>query len=161
MLFLHLDLHPVVASRPRLSVSRGRFGRKKETRVHHAAKYARFQKQAGWMVRTMVGRCPDHRLREGAVIVVLRYVIKKPLKTKLKRPRGDIDNYEKALLDACTGAVWVDDDQVEECHHRKDWERPDLPAGIYMAVFDEEEYEQLPSPRTLSPLWKQGRAGPV
>jgi Holliday junction resolvase RusA-like endonuclease len=157
MLFLHLDLHPVVASRARLSASRGRWGKRK-TRVHYLQKYARFKVQAERVLRAAVGYRSHHALREDSVIVCLRYVIKRPKRTKLRRPKGDIDNYEKALLDACTGIIWVDDDQVEECWHRKDWETPDLPAGIYMMVLDETEFEQLPSPRTLSPMRKQGRA---
>jgi len=48
------------------------------------------------------------------VAVLIEHIVKKPKTTKRTSPRGDVDNYDKAALDACTkcGGVWTDDDIV-------------------------------------------------
>jgi Holliday junction resolvase RusA-like endonuclease len=44
------------------------------------------------------------------------------LKTsKLTQPRGDLDNYIKALWDSCNGVVWGDDRQIIEVHATKEF----------------------------------------
>lgn len=47
----------------------------------------------------------------------------RPKTTKKTFPRGDLDNYEKALMDALTkhGGFWIDDDQVVELQSAKCW----------------------------------------
>ncbi len=37
-------------------------------------------------------------------------------KKRDRRRDGDGDNYEKWILDACTGTLWADDRQVVDCH---------------------------------------------
>ena len=49
--------------------------------------------------------------------VVLNFTVFRP------RRKGDLDNYEKALLDALKGAVYLDDDQVVEIHAYRDDDR--------------------------------------
>lgn len=46
------------------------------------------------------------------------------------RRRADGDNMEKAVLDACNGVVWQDDDQVLEMHRYKVFDREDPRIGI-------------------------------
>lgn len=48
------------------------------------------------------------------------------------RRKGDIDNFNKLVLDALTGIVWEDDSQIEELRLRKayDKERPRVEVEI-------------------------------
>ena len=46
------------------------------------------------------------------------------------RRRVDGDNMEKAMLDACNGVVWLDDDQVLEMHRFKVFDRDDPRVGM-------------------------------
>jgi len=50
----------------------------------------------------------------GPVAVMTQFIIQKPKTTKRAYPRGDNDNYEKAIYDAITkcGCIWNDDDQI-------------------------------------------------
>lgn len=47
--------------------------------------------------------------------------------------RGDGDNFEKLLLDAFTGLIWEDDEQVDEAQWRKDYGAAEL--GIRLVVY--------------------------
>jgi Holliday junction resolvase RusA-like endonuclease len=50
---------------------------------------------------------------EGPVAVRLFIYAERPKTTKRLFPRGDVDNFAKAVFDAATkGGVWVDDDQI-------------------------------------------------
>jgi len=42
------------------------------------------------------------------------FLVTKPKTSKLSHPRGDIDNYLKALFDSCNELVWRDDVQITE-----------------------------------------------
>ncbi len=48
----------------------------------------------------------------GALHVEITFYCKEPKKPTKEWPRGDIDNYIKALFDSFNGVVWGDDDQV-------------------------------------------------
>lgn len=45
----------------------------------------------------------------------------------------DVDNYNKLILDALTGIVWVDDSQLQELHIYKDYdkEKPRIEITIH------------------------------
>ncbi len=59
---------------------------------------------------------------EGNLGVTLDLVAIKPKTTKRANPRGDIDNYIKAVLDALTKkGYWIDDDQITELRAIKRW----------------------------------------
>ena len=54
--------------------------------------------------------------------------IENPLKLKVElffgtRRVHDIDNFNKLLLDACTGLIWVDDRQIQEMTLRKNYDK--------------------------------------
>ena len=46
---------------------------------------------------------------------------KRPKTTKLPFPKGDVDNFSKAILAACTGILWIDDWQIRHEQIYKDW----------------------------------------
>ncbi len=47
--------------------------------------------------------------------------MEKPRTGKLLTPRGDLDNLVKGPLDAATGRLWVDDDQIVELSCSKEY----------------------------------------
>lgn len=44
-----------------------------------------------------------------------------PLKSKFPFPQGDVDNFSKAILDACTDILWIDDWQIQSENINKRW----------------------------------------
>ena len=96
------DTAPVPASRPRVS----KFG------TYYGKRYKAYRKAFSEEVAEFrMGFRPllADRLRVSAVFTVPR-----PKTTKLRLPRGDIDNYLKALFDGCNELVWRDDVQIAE-----------------------------------------------
>lgn len=67
----------------------------------------------------------DHEVLLGAWLVTIEYVIKRPRSPAHPWPMGDVDNYEKPILDALTRSqrVWSDDHQVVGVHHAKRYAR--------------------------------------
>lgn len=58
--------------------------------------------------------------------LVLTVRSKRPKSTTLPFPKGDVDNFSKSILDACTQAhFWVDDWQVRELTLIKEWGEED------------------------------------
>ena len=54
--------------------------------------------------------------------LVLTITSEKPASTTLPFPKGDVDNFSKSILDACTTAkFWVDDWQVRQLTLIKTW----------------------------------------
>ncbi len=49
----------------------------------------------------------------------------KPKTTKLPFPKGDVDNFSKAILDACTDILWIDDWQIRKEQINKEWSEGD------------------------------------
>jgi Holliday junction resolvase RusA-like endonuclease len=90
---------PVPASRPRVT----RWG------VYYGKKYTTWKK---FMEENLPRGILD---AEQDLLVVVTHIIQKPRTSKLSIPNGDIDNYDKAALDAVTHAkgYWKDDRQIE------------------------------------------------
>ena len=49
---------------------------------------------------------------------------KAPKLSKFPFPQGDVDNFSKSILDACTDVLWIDDWQVQTEHVHKEWAEP-------------------------------------
>lgn len=88
---------PVPASRPRVS----KFG------TYYSGRYKQYLKHS-------VAAIPKAGFPlQGDLGIDMEFVCKKPKTTKRTNPRGDIDNYAKAIMDAITKlGYWEDDDQV-------------------------------------------------
>lgn len=106
---LRVELAPVPASRPRVS----KWG------TYYTGTYKQWIKDADATI-------PEADVAlEGNLSVTLDLVAAKPPTTKRANPRGDIDNYIKAVLDALTKkGYWNDDDQIIHLYAHKRWPNP-------------------------------------
>jgi Holliday junction resolvase RusA-like endonuclease len=96
-----LKINPVPASRIQVT----RWG------THYGKNYTRFRKRFKPLIEAAQrGMAP----MTGHLSVECDFYVRKPKTTKLDTPRGDLDNYIKALWDGCNGVVWEDDRQIIE-----------------------------------------------
>ena len=107
-LLLQIPVTPVPASRPRVS----KWG------TYYGKRYSAYRKEAKPAVQAAYGGEP---LQCGLEVHAIFYC-KRPKTTKRRDPRGDVDNYVKAILDSCNGIVWDDDDQILRLTASKRWE---------------------------------------
>ena len=123
-LSLRLAVYPVPASRPRF-VRRGNF-----TSTYYAGRYKQFLQEDGLLALEAALRDPVYSEMNapveslpfaGPVLVFASFHVKRPKTTKLDFPRGDIDNYAKALLDILQPTVLINDNQVTEMQAVKLW----------------------------------------
>ncbi len=102
-------ISPVAASRPRVT----RYG------AYFAGPYKRFREECDDVICSVLG--PDFEPIKDPVKVDLELYIKQPKKTKLSRPKADVDNFIKAIFDSMNKRLWVDDVQVVEVYASKQW----------------------------------------
>ena len=101
-------IEPVPASRPRVT----RWG------AYYGKRYTSFRKQADSVIPLVFTGQP----LAGTLEVLVTFYCKRPKTTKREEPRGDVDNYVKAILDSCNGKVFEDDDQIKRITATKRWE---------------------------------------
>lgn len=106
ILHLRFDVVPVPASRPRVS----KWG------TYYGKNYKRFRKA---MAKELEGY--PHLPMTGPLEVKVVFYCRRPKKPTRTWPRGDIDNYEKALYDSMNGIVFDDDDQIVQHTVRKQY----------------------------------------
>lgn len=85
------------------------FGR----RAYTPAAIRNYKRAFGLLVRSQFHAPP----LTGALRVELR--IFRNRKTPTARNFGDLDNFTKPILDACSGALWLDDSQIVDLHVTK------------------------------------------
>ncbi len=105
---LKFPLEPVPASRPRVT----KWG------AYYGKRYTQFRKDAGLVIPEVYTDQP----LTGTLEVSVWFYCKRPKTTKRTEPRGDVDNYVKALLDSCNGKVFEDDDQIKRITATKQYE---------------------------------------
>lgn len=97
-----IPLAPVVASRPRALRGRG---------AYYLPRYQAFREAAAEALQQVLAEVP--RMGDSALDVHMKFLCPRPNKPSRPWPRGDADNFSKAVLDALTKAeLWDDDDQV-------------------------------------------------
>lgn len=125
-----IPVEPCSASRPRVS---------RQGHAYYAKPYKEFKKAAeAAILKAMqdMGRDEDD-LIEAPMQVIITIVAKLPKKTKLPMPKPDVDNYAKAVMDAATGLVWVDDWLVQSLTVIKEWQdTPNESGYIRLEVMD-------------------------
>lgn len=105
-----LFCEPVPASRPRVR----RYGG-----VYYGKRYTEWREFAERYLPRV------EKTYEGMIHVEMEIVCSPPKTVKRSHPRGDIDNYIKAMLDAMTGTkdnpkgYWLDDDQIVSMYAMK------------------------------------------
>ena len=117
-----LPLNPVPASRPRVTRS---------GHVYYPKRYTAFRKEAESVVPVTLR---DEQVLDGPLLVRVTFRVQRPKKTSLLFPRGDTDNYVKAVLDALNGHAYVDDNQVIRLTAVKCWAEPDEPGSIKVNI---------------------------
>jgi len=95
------DLKPSPASRPKVS----RYG------TYYGKNYTTFRRMAAVEIPKVIKSHAKYPLTQALVVHAIAYA-EKPKSSDKDWPRGDVDNYAKAILDACNGLVWEDDDCI-------------------------------------------------
>lgn len=111
-----LDLDPMPAPRPRARaiISHGR----PIATVYNPAEYKHWLEDAN---EQLIQQIHGETL-VGDLSLSITVTVQKPKTSKLRRPKPDVDNYAKAVMDAMTHAgVWIDDAQVGDLRVRKQW----------------------------------------
>lgn len=112
---------PVPASRPRVT----KWG------TYHTKTYKNWLEAAGRYLKTVTAHIP-----QGKLLVVATFVCHRPKTTKLVTPKGDIDNYLKAPLDAITHAgLWDDDKWITTIVGHKRFQEPGEDAHTALQVY--------------------------
>lgn len=117
-----INTKPVPASRPRVS----RWG------TFYGKNYTNWRKEAADILNGM----PESRL-EGPLFVITKVVCPKPKTSKRDYPRGDTDNYEKAVWDSITSSDvgWIDDDQIVINLTYKRFAEQGEACGVYVSIY--------------------------
>jgi len=70
------------------------------------------------------------------VEIWIDHVVTKARTSKLEYPKPDLDNYDKAVMDAITSYtdVWTDDHLVINKHSTKRFATEETPAGAYITI---------------------------
>lgn len=121
-----LSLPPRPASRPRFTC-RGRFA------VAYTDKpYRQWLDAAEAELRSCLSGLPEGWDTSAPIHLAVTFKVLKPKTSRLQYPKPDIDNYEKAFLDAVTQAegIWDDDTQVVKMSSEKTFVTDEAEAGI-------------------------------
>lgn len=122
-----LPVNPVPASRPRVS----KWG------TYYGKTYNAWRKDAAKALKEYREFCDK---TEGRLYVVVECVVLKPKTSKREYPRGDVDNYAKAPLDAITSHtdIWNDDDQIVALLVTKQFTTEPKEAGNWITIYTDE-----------------------
>ena len=119
-----IPVKPQPASRPRV----GRFG------AYYSKGYTQFRKDAYQFLKTLQDKFPP-KAKVGFEIDC-EIVCYRPKNPSNSYPRGDNDNYEKAIYDSITYAklVWEDDIQIVKNKSYKRYQKDGEDYGIKVTI---------------------------
>lgn len=120
------DICPVAASRPRVS----KFGH-----AYFSGPYKAFKERCTGIVPSVLGA--GFTPVPGRLRVNVECVVTRPKTTKLMTPRGDVDNFAKACLDALNDRLWEDDKQIEHLTISKRWHDEPGVEGYFEVTIEE------------------------
>lgn len=119
-----IDIPPVVASRPRVT----RWG------TYYGKKYTQWRKDAEQVIETSLDTITN------PCVVVVDQIVEKPKTSKLSFPRGDVDNYAKAPLDALTKKdYWTDDNIILGLYTSKRFAEPGETPRTEVSIYVHKE----------------------
>ena len=111
--------------------------------------YQKFLKEIGVPLATAV---EDIDMLWQPLEVSLEVRPKAPKKSKFPFPQGDVDNFSKAILDACTDILWIDDWQIQSETINKRWN--DSQEDSYFSV----EWKVVPE-YADAPIFRERKLG--
>lgn len=117
-----IPVNPVAASRPRVAGSWGGY---------YVGAYKTFREESTKVIEKMF---PNPEPLSGLLEVDVHVYVKRPKTTKYLHPRGDVDNFAKAVLDSLNGVLWIDDGQIYKLTAEKHWAPPDVPGWYTVKV---------------------------
>ena len=115
-------VNPVPASRPRV----GKFG------SYFTGTYKSFRSRAAEAVANVLGH--GFKPLDGSLRVDIECYVERPKSPTKTYPRGDVDNYAKAVLDSLNGKLWIDDSQITELYVTKTYCSPGDPGYFTVGV---------------------------
>jgi len=104
-LAFRIDVAPTPASRPRVT---------KQGWTYYGKRYKDFRAAVSEWAKEW-----EYPPLRGPLEVETWLYVQRPKTTERQWPRGDNDNYEKAVWDCLNGIVWEDDDQIVDNRTRK------------------------------------------
>lgn len=136
MLRLQIPLEPVAAARPKVTRYR--------TYYPAGSPYAAFRSTAPAAIRRLLPA--KWKPYTDPVAVWCEFVFTRPDNPTYFYPsRGDGDNLEKSLYDACNGLIWKDDAHIVTATWSKRWTEPEEESHInlYIEPITEPELLQI------------------
>lgn len=112
---IEIPITAVPASRPRVT----RWG------VYFGKNYTRFKKEAKEIIPKILKESGVTKPLTQPLEIKFVFEIKKPRTSKLDFPRGDVDNYVKAIQDSLNGFLYEDDKQIIKLTAEKTWSKED------------------------------------
>lgn len=121
------------APRPRC-VARGGFAS-----TYNPREYTAWKERAAELIRDVLKEPLGERVGDFRLTLVVQ--AQRPKTTKLSRPKPDVDNYAKGVLDAITDAdrLWEDDYQVSTLTVTKRWAPEGEEPGVHITIIPEVE----------------------
>lgn len=120
MIELWLPIEPVPKGRPRMTRS---------GHVYTPAKTREFEHLVSCLAKKKIKKALT-----GALELDCEFYMRKPKKPVNMYPRGDLDNYVKAVADALNGIAWADDAQVSQITASKAYAVGVQGAGILIHI---------------------------
>ena len=129
-MIVRLPMNPIPAPRPRVTTKGW---------TYYPRAYKEWREQAAAIIPHILSDAGLAAPYEGALAVDVTFTVTRPKTTKFSYPRGDIDNYFKAL-DCLNGLLWEDDKHIVVLRATKRWAESGEPGWIDIKVTEAREW---------------------